>query len=134
MTYYATPSGLLVPGNSSASSCRPNNVAKIGKLAIWAKNGYICMSKELDSGEEEFDQTDVKTAEMRLEAIADDTRAMEKMDRPNYSRIRVNKQFLEAYAKVIQEAKEQGPFEYADMRRDRVRRRPTTVAVNPTKP
>lgn len=129
MGYTATSSGLIIPASAKSSSASAPVVAKIGSLSIWARNGYVCMSKELPNGEEEFDQTDVNTAKLRLEAIAEDTKAMQRSERPDYGRIRVNKQFMEAYAQVIQMAKEQGPFEYADMRRDRVRRRPVSVSV-----
>lgn len=130
--FTSSPSGLLLPKGARASSpnaARGNNVAKIGSLAIWAKNGSVCMSKELPSGEEEYDQVNTKDAKARLDALGEITAAMRKAPRPPYDAIRLNERFMSAYEQVIRQAEEQGPYEYEDMRKDRARRRAVQVSV-----
>lgn len=133
MSYFQSPSGLVLPSSagksSNANQAKPNNVAKLGKLSIWARNGFVCMSKELDNGEEEYDQVNTRSARARMKALGELTDAMRKQDHPDYAKIRTNQRFLSIYEDVIRQAEEQGPFEYEDMRRARVNARPVTKSV-----
>jgi hypothetical protein len=109
-----------------------NNVAKIGTLSVWAKNGIICLSHEMPNGKEDFKQLSVGAAKVRYGAMNDELKRL-KQEAVHHPRLRdqahMLERFLTAMNTVIARAEDQGPPESKDAIKDRLRRRKTQVSV-----
>jgi hypothetical protein len=119
-------SRLILPFEAS------NNVAKIGTLSVWARNGIICLSHELPNGKEDFKQLSVGAAKVRYGAMNDELKRL-RQEAHRHPKLRdqvhMLERFLSAMNTVIAKAEEQGPPENSDAIKDRLRRRKTQVSV-----
>lgn len=98
-------------------------------MTFFARNGMVCMSKELPNGEEEFRQLAPSEARERMKAIIEVAKHSIDVHGPSHSKSKFYEDFVDAYKRAIAAAEEQGPFEDPSSRRDRVNRRAKSVAM-----
>lgn len=125
MGRFLTQSGLVLP-----DSCRPPVVAKLNGLYIFARNGRICMERIEKTGTDaDLKSCTVQSAKHRVKSLGEQLKYTRSVTGHDRRSAKVLEDFLHAFEAAIKQAEEQGPFEYADMRRHRVRAAPVSVPV-----
>jgi hypothetical protein len=130
VAYTQRPSGLIIP-NSVSQQVAPSDDFR--NVEIFARNGFVIFRRPNATGEQIVErQTNVQGATTRLKAMIGYLSACKEHAKTSSvmrDKLPAIENFILQLEKVIEEAKEQGPFEYADMRRHRVRSAPLTLSM-----
>lgn len=123
MAFHQTPSGIYVP-NSVRATKHPGQ--DFEKLEAYARNGFVVLRKPnaTDTDLEE-NVLDINEARERLQVFRERLPQIKKDALDNAKTagelIRPMEGFMNRLSNAIREAEEQGPHQYADMRRARER-------------
>lgn len=125
-----TGSGLLLPNSVSV---RPKPSDDISQLDIFARNGVVCFNRPDEHGRDyDFKQCSVTEAELRLSKLIEIRARLAKHALTSSvakDKLGPISKMIEKMRAAIGQAREQGPPEYADMRRHRVRAMPVSISV-----
>jgi len=105
---------------------------KIGAVTFWAEDGAVCISRDVD-GAEDYKTLSAAEARIRRNAIIEFAKGTVSAGSPNEQQKNVLADFVDGLDRVIKKAEEQGPYEDLSSRRDRMRRRATSISIR-TKP
>lgn len=131
MSYHTSASGLLLP-NSVKAKLQPSDDFR--QIEVFARNGFVVFKRPTPDGSEVAENVvNVTSARNRLKAINEHLARVKELSR-DYSALRDKisplSDFVSRLEQCIHQAEEQGPFEYEDMRRARVRSAKTTVSIS----
>lgn len=128
--FHQASSGLFLP-NSVSTRKKPSE--DLDELDIFARNGLVCIRRPTEDGSDTvFKQLSTKTAHVRAQKMEEEVQQWQKMATgSSYAKDKIAplQRFIAKLRKAISEAELQGPFEFADMRRARVRAAPTQISV-----
>lgn len=130
MSYHTSASGLLLP-NSVRAKLLPSDDFR--QIEVFARNGFVVFRRPTPDGSEVAENVvNVTSAKRRHVAMSEHLARVKELSR-EYSALRDKiaplSDFVERLEQCIRQAEEQGPFEYEDMRRARVRSAKTTVSI-----